>query len=149
MKKNINKNKLLKSYFYDDSTNTDRLNDYIADLSRGKSAIEFLEDFFYQHHLPTLLRRMDFASMAASKEARVPFVDKKLISYLYRLPSIIKINKYQSKIPLRLLIKNLNLENVLLGKKIGFSSKVNPMYSKIDEYINFYNFQFKVLGWNK
>ena len=147
--KNMNINKLMKAYMYDNSNHTERMKDYLFDLSRGKSLINFLEDFFYQHHLPTLLRRMDFASMASSKEARVPFVDKSIISYLYRLPSFIKINNKEAKIPLREIVKKFNLFNVLDKNKIGFNSRVNLKDDRLNEYKKFYNFQFKELGWNK
>ena len=63
--------------------------------------------------------------MAASKEARVPFVNKDLISYMYRLNPILKINQDESKIPLRQLLKNLNLHGPLNRKKIGFSATIN------------------------
>ena len=65
-------------------------------------------------------RRMDFASMAASKEARVPFVSKNIIENLYRKNPKIKINKSFSKIPLRKYIKNIKLDFVLDTKKLDF-----------------------------
>ena len=55
---------------------TQRLIDYIESKLHDQCLLDFLEDFFFEFHLPGLLRRMDFASMAASKEARVPFVNK-------------------------------------------------------------------------
>ena len=48
-------------------------------LADGSSGIDAVEDFFFIVHLPGLLRRMDFASMAASREARVPFADRRLV----------------------------------------------------------------------
>ena len=78
-------------------TTLTRFFDWIETLKANKNNIEFLEDFFLQFHLTGLLRRMDFASMAASKEARVPFVNKDLISYMYRLNPILKINQDESK----------------------------------------------------
>ena len=87
---------------------TNRFLKYINKLNEKKKVINFMEDFFYDFHLPTLLRRMDFASMAASKEARVPFVSKNIIENLYRKNPKIKINKSFSKIPLRKYIKILN-----------------------------------------
>src|SRR5207237_8863 len=80
---------------------TGRFTDWLLELTEGSSAIDAVEDFFYTFHLPGLLRRMDFASMAASKEARVPFADRRLVDYCYRAPADQKISATESKIPLR------------------------------------------------
>ena len=108
---------------------------------------DFVEDFFYQVHLPGLLRRMDFASMAASKEARVPFVDKNLISYMYRRSSDIKINDSESKIPLRLFAKKLGLHGALERKKIGFSAQANKELTRQEDYKKFQQIIMETLGW--
>jgi asparagine synthase (glutamine-hydrolysing) len=92
---------------------TKRLVKYIDDLHSNKTTLEFVEDFFYLVHLPGLLRRMDFASMAASKEVRVPFVSKKLIEYMYRKPVELKLSSLQSKIPLRHYSEKIGLKGAL------------------------------------
>ena len=103
--KNFDWQNFINRYWYSKTIKpTKRFVDYVDMEREGKSLIDFLEDFFYKFHLPGLLRRMDFASMAASKK-RVPFVDTKLIEYCYRLPSKFKINKSMSKIPIRNLQK--------------------------------------------
>lgn len=50
-----------------------------------------------KHHLPGLLHRLDGATMAASVEGRVPFLDHKLVEYMARTPAKTKI-KWKSKI---------------------------------------------------
>lgn len=126
---------------------TDRLIEFIESLRFGKSLVEFVEDFFYQVHLPGLLRRMDFASMAASKEARVPFVNKELISYMYRRPSEVKISNGESKIPLRIFAKKLGLAGALERKKIGFSAQIEKSKTRFQEYSEFQNIVLGVLKW--
>jgi asparagine synthase (glutamine-hydrolysing) len=126
---------------------TDRLISYIEELRINRTHIEFVEDFFYRVHLPGLLRRMDFSSMAASKEARVPFVSKRLISYMYRRPSEIKINDLQSKLPLRTLATKLGLQGVLKRKKIGFSAQIKSANTRFDEYADFQNIVMESLKW--
>lgn len=139
----------LQRYGYSQNCNkSDRLIDFIHDLSSLKKPIDFLEDFFYQVHLPGLLRRMDFASMAASKEARVPFVSKGLISYMYRQPYNIKINKTESKIPIRKLAEKFNLQGALNRKKIGFSAQLNRASSRYSDYQNFRNIILGELLWS-
>lgn len=125
----------LQQYSYSENLNSERFFDYIYDLKRNKKNIDFLEDFFLQFHLPGLLRRMDFASMAASKEARVPFVNKSLISLMYRKSPSLKINNTYSKIPLRNILKNLKLTSPLNRSKIGFSATINQnSQSRFNEY---------------
>lgn len=138
----------LKTYGYASvSCNTERLFDYIDELRGSKSNIAFLEDFFLDVHLPGLLRRMDGASMAASKEARVPFVTMDILSYMYRQPPSEKINRYFSKIPLRNILESFNIQGPLQRKKIGFSSTATKSMSRIDEYEFFRSFNLDVLGW--
>lgn len=137
----------LSRYGYSYVAATERLIDYVSDLMRNKKVIDFVEDFFYQLHLPGLLRRMDFASMAASKEARVPFVDKALIAYMYRQTAQIKINDEYSKIPLRQFARKLGLDGTLSRKKIGFSAQLNQAASKYDDYGSFQKIVLESLRW--
>lgn len=126
---------------------TKRLEEYLSALKIGKTPIQFLEDFFYQVHLTGLLRRMDTASMAASKEARVPFVSYQLVNYLYRKNTIDKIDKNFSKLPLRKMCENLGLNGPVNRKKIGFSSTFSSHNSRFEEYEKFREFNLEVLGW--
>jgi asparagine synthase (glutamine-hydrolysing) len=125
-----------------------RLVSLVDELWRDKSNIEFIEDFFLTVHLPGLLRRMDGASMAASKEARVPFVAMQLAQYMYRRPADTKIDAHASKIPLRKFAENLNLYGAISRPKIGFSSTINKQAGRNDEYSFFRNFNLEVLGWS-
>jgi asparagine synthase (glutamine-hydrolysing) len=141
-------NSFLLKYGYSDNTKpTKRLIEYIEELRFNKTNIEFIEDFFYHLHLPLLLRRIDFASMAASKEARVPFVNKRLVSYMYRRPWELKINSLEAKLPLRHLAKKLGLVGALNRKKIGFSAEYSNKKSKYVEYQEFQNVVLKALKW--
>jgi len=137
----------LSRYGYSPTAATERLIDYVSDLMRNKPAIDFVEDFFYQLHLPGLLRRMDFASMAASKEARVPFVGKELVAYMYRQSAQIKIDGEHSKIPLRVFAKKLGLYGALSRKKIGFSAQLNQTASRYDDYGSFQKIVLESLKW--
>ena len=127
---------------------TDRFLKYLNKLYDKKKVINFVEDFFFDFHLPTLLRRMDFASMAASKEARVPFVSRDIIENLYRKSSKLKINKSFSKIPLRKYIKNIKLDFVLETKKIGFSAATENKLGKFHNYSIFQDIVLKTFKKN-
>ena len=72
-----------------------------------KSAIEYLHKVFaevkhknyfdkmyyimFKIHLVNQLSRLDRMTMASSIEARVPFLDKELIEFVYSLPTSLKI----------------------------------------------------------
>lgn len=133
----LDMNGFLDRYSYCDvyeSRYSERMFDFLFELNAQKKAINFCEDFFIKFHLPTLLRRMDFASMAASKEARVPFVNVKLFSLLYRKDLTLRRSLGLSKSPLIPILKRYNLDSVINRKKIGFSAKRAFNHSAYDEY---------------
>lgn len=139
----------LKKYGYSGAQNlTDRMKEYIEAIRFGKTQNEFVEDFFLDFHLPGLLRRMDFSAMAASKEARVPFVSKALVSYLYRANPSEKIDRAQSKIPLRKMAKSMRLFGALSRQKIGFSASSGKLMSRAKEYEKFQNIVMEELAWS-
>jgi asparagine synthase (glutamine-hydrolysing) len=148
-KKFINPIDFLERYAYSGSVKDlppDAL-DYIADMMRDKSPIEFLEDFFIEVHLPGLLRRMDGASMCASKEARVPFVTTSLFNLFYRQKISARYINGSPKGPLRLIAQELNLMGALNRKKVGFSANIqnaNPQ----SEYQYFQQFCLNELKWS-
>jgi asparagine synthase (glutamine-hydrolysing) len=127
---------------------TGRFTDWLLELTEGRSAIDAVEDFFYTFHLPGLLRRMDFASMAASKEARVPFADRRLVDYCYRAPASEKISATESKIPLRRALARRQLTGPLNRRKIGFSTLAHPAVHRHDEYRRFQTHVLKELAWS-
>lgn len=138
----------LKMYCYNENTVlTDSIKNYIFGILENKTPIEFIEKFFVEFHLPGLLRRMDFASMAASKEARVPFVNNNLFKLLYKSRYENKINSHSSKIQLRNIAKRIGLFGPLNRKKIGFSSSQSGVQTRHEEYKSFQDFNKEILGW--
>jgi len=131
-----------------DAAPTARFADWLCTLAEGKSAIDAVEDFFFTFHLPGLLRRMDFASMAASKEARVPFADRRLVEHCYRVGAAEKIDARESKIPLRRALARRQLHGPLARRKIGFSTLAHPAVSRHDEYRRFQTHVLKELAWS-
>ena len=139
----------LARYGYSDTEPpTPRLLDLLRGLAEGKRTIDFVEDFFFTVHLPGLLRRMDFASMAASKEARVPFADRRLVELCYRAAPAHRLDANHSKLPLRRLLERLGLTGPLARAKIGFSATPNPHLSRYAEYRGFQDLMLKELAWS-
>ena len=139
----------LSLYAYSDRMlPTRRLLDCFDALAQAPRAIDVVEDFFLRVHLPGLLRRMDFASMAASKEARVPFADRRLVDYCYRLPAADKLDAVHSKKPLRGLLRKLGLNGPLQRPKIGFAVQAPGGSSRLDEYRAFQALNLEALSWS-
>ena len=139
----------LARYGYsDDTPPTSRLLDLLGALADGKRPIDAVEDFFFTVHLPGLLRRMDFASMAASKEARVPFADRRLVERCYRAPAADRLDHAHSKLPLRRLLARRGLTAPLARPKIGFVASADPGASRGREYRRFQDLVLGELSWS-
>jgi len=69
--------------------------------------------------------KTDKMSMAASLEARVPFLDQKMIQWALTIPSDLKFNGTTEKYILRLAMKNVLPPQILKRKKLGFGTPVN------------------------
>lgn len=81
---------------------------------------ERLYMFTTQTSLPALLRYEDRSSMAHSIESRVPFLDYRLVEYIFSLPDHQKIDKGYTKAVLRnslgdLIPKNINARTDKMG----------------------------------
>ncbi|HKX41031.1 MAG TPA: asparagine synthetase B [Burkholderiaceae bacterium] len=139
----------LARYGYSDTQPpTPRLLELLGGLAEGARTIDFVEDFFFTVHLPGLLRRMDFAAMAAAKEARVPFADRRLVALCYRAAPAHRLDAGASKLPLRRLLERIGLVGPLTRAKIGFSATPNPQLSRYDEYRGFQDLMLKELAWS-
>jgi asparagine synthase (glutamine-hydrolysing) len=68
-----------------------------------------------------ILTKVDRMSMAASIEARVPFLDYHLVEFALNLPGHMKLNRARTKYILRQAVKNLVPQSVLEKPKEGFS----------------------------
>jgi len=84
---------------------------------------ELLFSYMTMYSLPHLLRGEDRNSMAHSIEARVPFVDHRLVDYVFSLPGVYKIRHGWTKWLLRLAVQDLlPSEVVWRTDKIGFAT---------------------------
>jgi asparagine synthase (glutamine-hydrolysing) len=72
--------------------------------------------------LPQLLRYADRNSMAFSREVRLPFLDHRLVEFLYAIPSDQKIHDTQTKVVLRSAISGIVPEEIRNRKdKMGYA----------------------------
>lgn len=74
------------------------------------------------------LMRLDKLTMAHSVEARVPFLDTNLISYVARLPSQFKVRLLREKVLLKLAMSDRLPEEVINRRKYGFSNPTKALF---------------------
>jgi asparagine synthase (glutamine-hydrolysing) len=103
-----------------------------ADLDRllaARPGADQLERMIYQElklRLPELLlMRVDKITMASSLEARVPFLDHKLVEFAMGIPQHMKYQGGQTKRLLKLALKGKIPDRVLQRKKKGFGVPVS------------------------
>jgi asparagine synthase (glutamine-hydrolysing) len=97
-------------------------------------AEKILFDSFHTSMLPALLRNFDRASMLNSVEVRMPFMDYRIVQYLFSLPIQSKIGGGYTKRILRDAMKDIVPENSIRRKlKIGLMA---PMYDWYNNQLN-------------
>lgn len=85
---------------------------------------------FYQHTLPSLLRNFDRAGMLNSVEIRMPFMDWRLVSYVFSLPTQSKLENGFTKLILREAMKGKIDENLRSRTyKVGVASPVEYWFN--------------------
>jgi asparagine synthase (glutamine-hydrolysing) len=85
-----------------------------------------------RYELGTQLRsqliRLDKMTMAHSVEARVPFLDTELVSYVANLPSRLKVRGFREKVLLKLAMADRLPEAVVNRRKLGWSNPVKSLF---------------------
>jgi len=109
---------------------------------KNRTPINFGFDLmFNQFHstmLPTILRNFDKISMQHGIEIRMPFMDYRLVSYVFSLPQSSKIGEGFTKKILRDAMKGVLPEEIRLRKnKMGLNAPMQSWFSgPLKEYIN-------------
>lgn len=107
-----------------------------------------LAAFFQIAHLSGLLRRLDNSSMMASVEARVPFVDHRLVDRLFGVPYDWKSQQGISKFPLVKLSRKFLPIEISERKKIGFPVSIDKLFNcdKAQAYNKWLEFNLNTLN---
>jgi asparagine synthase (glutamine-hydrolysing) len=93
-----------------------------------------------QTYLVELLMKQDQASMAASIESRVPFLDHRFVEYAAALPGRLKVRGWRTKAVLRAALADLVPAPILHRRKMGFPVPLGrwlggPAEPIIDEFV--------------
>ncbi len=82
-----------------------------------------------------LLMRVDKITMATSIEARVPFLDHKLVEFAMNIPRELKYKDGQAKYILKKALEGIVPDNIIYRKKQGFGLPIREWF--IDRMYNF------------
>ncbi len=99
------------------------------DAEETNSGLRKLLYFDQANWLPdNLLERGDRMTMAASLEARMPFMDHKLIEYVSSLPDNWRVRGMTGKYLLRQAVQTIIPEQIIKRPKVGFRVPVNKWF---------------------
>lgn len=99
------------------------------DTAAGNSALRNILYFDQTSWLPdNLLERGDSMTMAASLEARMPFMDHELAAFISRLPDNWRVRGQTTKYILRQAMKRLLPQSILERPKVGLRVPVNEWF---------------------
>ncbi len=89
-----------------------------------------IEAFELMHRLPELLlMRVDKITMSQSLEARVPFLDHRLVEYTMSIPQSVKVPNFDStKVLLKNASKTLLPDEIIHRRKQGFAAPVDEWF---------------------
>ena len=93
-----------------------------------------LYELFHITILPTLLRNYDRYSMSSGVEIRMPFMDHRIVCFMFSLPWRSKVGSGYTKRLLRDAMKGIVLNDVINRRdKIGWNAPMNKWFK--DEYL--------------
>jgi asparagine synthase (glutamine-hydrolysing) len=112
------------------SVNLPSLSDRAYNFSNKSLPERMVYHEFFLHTLPALLRNFDRASMINSVEIRMPFMDWRLVTYVFSLPTSSKIGQGFTKLLVREAMKGKMDETVRTRTfKVGISSPVEYWFN--------------------
>ena len=102
--------------------------DFALENLPGNKVIDKISYFFQIYHLHGLLRRLDFATMLCSVEARVPFVDHRLVELTAGTPFEWKMG-YSFKEPLKRIFSDILPIEIINREKVGFPVPLDYIFN--------------------
>ncbi len=116
---------------------------YSRKLKKFDKQADFMKNLTYlelKQRLPELLlMRADKMSMATGVEARVPFLDHKLVEFALNVPSDIKFKNKQPKYLLKKISEKYLPKDIIYRKKVGFAAPTVRWYKQGKYFPNYFN----------
>lgn len=117
------------------------LTDVFNSVSDQDSLNQILHVITKDWLVENVLMKSDKVSMSSSLEVRCPFLDHKLVEYMFKVPGHMKVGKYQGKLETKILLRK-HLEGkipqeIITRKKLGFPV---PAYALLNEKYKSYVF---------
>jgi asparagine synthase (glutamine-hydrolysing) len=104
------------------------------EILRRDPKADYLKRMIYlefKNRLPELLlMRVDKVSMATSVEARVPFLDHRMVEFSMRIPSSLKLRGGETKFILKKAVEGIIPDNIIYRRKQGFAAPVSEWLKK-------------------
>lgn len=99
-------------------------------LGASRDVLDAVARFFQVDHLHGLLKRLDYSTMLASVEARVPFVDHRVVERMAGVPVGYRMAENDVKIPLKRIYRDIVPKEIIERPKVGFPVplKTIPFY---------------------
>jgi len=118
--------------------------DFALESIPGSTVLDKVAYYFQIHHLQGLLRRLDNSTMLCSVEARVPFVDHRLVDLLAGIPFEWRMGK-TFKEPLKRVFNEIIPQEIINRKKVGFPVPLDTIFNEfqakdetpMDSWLNF------------
>jgi asparagine synthase (glutamine-hydrolysing) len=120
------------NYYCYGNAKDDEVIDYALNLMYGTTPLEKIANYFQIHHIGGLLRRLDNATMLCAVEARVPFLDHRLVELLSRGSFEWKMGS-SFKEPLKRIYSNIIPKSIIDRPKIGFPVPLKDIFSIPDD----------------
>lgn len=116
-------------YSYGTHSDDEILDSALSPYQHLKQPLDKVASFMQISHLHGLLRRLDNSTMACSVEARVPFVDHRLVEYMHNAPFDFRMADSVVKAPLKRAFKNLVPNEIIEREKIGFPVPLQEIFN--------------------
>ena len=136
-------------YSYGSSNDLEIVEDALSPFMGQKKSIDIVANFFQISHLHGLLRRLDNSTMLSSVEARVPFVDHRIIERMAGVSIDYRMKNGVVKEPLKRLYANRIPKKIITRKKVGFPVPLEKIFNQVsnksfmDQWLQF---NLRILG---
>ena len=127
-------NKLIKNRF---TLDFEKSRKALIDNKQSMSNLQQLQYYDLKTYLPSLLLRLDKMTMAFALEARIPFIDYRLVEFAFALPDSYKINGVNTKEILKNIALSYFPKSFVYRPKVGFRTpfrqwfRNDPYFKKI------------------